>query len=161
MLLAVALFRTGRGKLLWAMGGVALAVLLGVLIERNTATDTKRIRQTLEEAAAGLVANSAEQVKSCIESGPDGGAARQMTDWALGQAEFREISLHNLEVKFNDHTSPLTAEAKFMVFVRGKARGGIGSDLGEIARPVHMEVDLRKHSGRWLVYGEPKHDAHE
>ena len=30
--------------LLWAMGGVALLVLLGVLIERSTVTDTKRIR---------------------------------------------------------------------------------------------------------------------
>ena len=80
--LAAALFRTGRGVLLWAMGGVALVVLLGVLVEHYTVTDTKRIRQTLEEAAAGLKANSDQRVKACIVAGPDGDAARAATDWA-------------------------------------------------------------------------------
>ena len=55
--LAIALFRMGRGIVLALMGGVALLVLLGVLIERFTVTDTKLIRQTLEAAAAGLQAN--------------------------------------------------------------------------------------------------------
>ena len=44
------------------MGGVALLVLLGVLIEQMTPTDTKRVRQTLETAAAALQANSEQQV---------------------------------------------------------------------------------------------------
>ena len=61
--LAIVLFRTGRGAVLWAMGGVALLVLLGVLIEQWTVTDTKRIRQTLEAAAAGLQANDAQRVE--------------------------------------------------------------------------------------------------
>jgi hypothetical protein len=159
--LAAALFRTGRGALLWAMGGVALVVLLGVLLERNTITDTKLVRQTLDEVAAGLVANSAERVKACIVSGPDGDAARGETNWALRVAEFRSVSISNLEVKFNRQTNPPTAETTFTAFVRGRARGGEFADVGEIARPVKMEVSLRKQSNRWLVYGEPKHDAHD
>ena len=161
MLLALSLFRTGRGKLLWAMGGVALVVLLGVLIERVTVTDTKLIRRTLQEVAAGLAANSAERVKACIVSGPDGAPARNETDWALRIAEFHEISIHSLEVNFNAHANPPTAETKFMVFVRGRARGGDYSDVGEISRTVNMKVKLRKQSGRWLVYDAPEHDAHE
>src|SRR5664279_5008786 len=62
--LAIALFRTGRGVILGLMGGVALLVLLGVLVERWTVTDTKRIRQTLGAAAAGLQANSAKQASA-------------------------------------------------------------------------------------------------
>jgi len=158
-LLAIALFRTGRGKLLWAMGGVAAVVLLGLFIERSTITDTKRVRQTLEGAAAGLEANNASRVKDYIVPDEDGNAARGETDWALSVAEFREISLHNLEVQFNLHTSPPTAETKFTVFVRGRARHGEYSDMGEIAQPVNMEVKLRKESGRWLIYDAPKHDA--
>jgi hypothetical protein len=157
--LAIALFRSGRGALLWAMGGVALIVLLGVLIERNTITDTKRVRQTLLEVALELEANRPEQVKACIVPGPDGNPARKEVDWAIGRAEFHQISLSNLEVKFNYQTSPATAEATCTVFVRGRDRSGTID--AEISRPVFLEVKLRKESGRWLIYGEPKHDAHE
>jgi len=160
-LLAVALFSTGRGKLLWAMGGVGLVILMGVFIEEKTVTDTKRVRQTLDNAVRGLVANRADLVKACIVSGEDGNAARNETDWALRMAEFREISIHNLEVRFNTHTNPPTAETTFMVFVRGRARGGEYTDMGEISRPVNMKVKLRKESGRWLVYDQPEHDAVE
>ena len=69
---------------------------------------------------------------------------------------FSEIAIHSLEVKFNYQTSPPTAETTFMVFVRGRDRRG---EMGELARPVAMEVKLRKELGRWLVYGDPKHDA--
>lgn len=75
-LLAVALFRTGRGKLLWPIGGVALLVLLGLVAERYTVTDTKLVRQTLDAAAAGLVANDKDRVKACIVPDPDGDPTR-------------------------------------------------------------------------------------
>jgi hypothetical protein len=156
MALAIALFRTGRGAVLWAMAGVALLVLLGVLVERWTVTDTKRVRQTLEAAAAGLRANDPSQVEACIVPDADGDPARVKTRWALSYAEFLELSLHNLQVKFNYQTSPPTAEATCTAWVRGKCRGGMYT--GEYAQPVNMVVKLRKESGRWLVYGEPKHD---
>jgi hypothetical protein len=161
MTLAIALFQTRNSKLLWAMGGVALLVLVGVLIERNTITDTKRVRQTLETVAAGLKANKAEAVYACIVPGPDGGAARGKTDWALGIAEFHEFSIRSLDVTFNYRTSPPTADANFVVVVRGKAKGSDYGDVGEITRPVKLEIKLRRSSGRWLIYGEPRHDVHE
>jgi hypothetical protein len=160
-LLAIALFQTRKGNLLWPIGAVALLVLAGVLIERNTITDTKRVRQTLEAVAAGLKANKADLVYACIVSGPDGGAARGKTDWALGIAEFHEFSIRNLDVTFNYRTSPPTAEADFVVVVRGKAHGSDYADVGEITRPVRLKIQLRKQSGRWLIYGEPKHDVQE
>ena len=79
--------------------------------------------------------------------------------WALSRAEFLELTIRNLEVKFNYQTSPPTAETTFTVWVRGKDRSG--TFPGEISRPVAMEVKLRKESGRWLVFGEPKHDVRE
>jgi hypothetical protein len=138
---------------------VALLVLLGVLVERATTTDTKRVRQTLEQAAAGPVANNAAQVDPYIVPGPDGNGAREKTRWALNQGEFHAITINNLDVKFNYQTSPPTAETSFTVFVRGKIRGGLVED--ELSRPVSMEVKLRKESGRWLIYGEPQHDVHD
>ena len=160
-LLAVVLFQTRNSKVLWAMGGAALLVLAGVLIERKTITDTKRVRQTLEAVAAALQANKEESAYACTVSGPDGDAARGKIHWALGIVDFHEFSIRNLEVTFNNQTSPPTAEANFVVIVRGKARGREYLDVGEITRPVKLEIRLRKSSGRWLVYGEPKHDVHE
>jgi hypothetical protein len=153
--LAIALFRTGRGAVLMAMAGVAVLVLLGVMVERWTLTDTKRIRQTLETAASGLRTNSLPQIDACIVSDADGDAARGKARWALAQVTFLEVTIRNLEVKFNYQTSPPTAATTFTVWVRGTDRNGMYP--GEISEPVAMEVDLRKESGRWLIYGEPKH----
>jgi hypothetical protein len=159
LLLAIALFQTRKGKLLWAMGGVALLVLVGVLIEHNTITDKKLVRQTLEAAAAGLVANKAERVTACIVPGPDGDRTREQSNYVLRQGEFHEVSISNLEVELNYRTSPYTAEAKFTAFLRGSLRHG--EIDGELSRPYPVEVKLRKESGRWLVYGEVKYDGHE
>jgi len=70
-----------------------------------------------------------------------------------------ELTLHNLEVKFNYQTSPPTAVATFTVWVRGSDRSG--TYPGEVYRPVAMNVELRKEDGRWLVFGEPRHDVRE
>jgi hypothetical protein len=157
--LAIALFRSGRGRVLAAMAGVAAVVALGVLIATITVTDTKRIRQTLEGAAAGLRAADARQVDAFIVPGDDGAAARDKARWALSVARFQEFTIRNLEAKFNYRTSPPTAETTFTVWVRGTDRSG--TVPGEISRPVAMEVKLRKESGRWLIFGVPKHDVHE
>ena len=141
------------------MGGVALLVLLGVLIERSTVTDTKLIRQTLEAAAAGLQSNNAQQVDACIVPGADGNAARVKVRWALSRGEFVEITVCNLEVKFNYQMSPPTAETTFTVWVCGKDPSG--TFPGEISRPVAMVVKLRKESGRWLVFADPQHNVRE
>ena len=77
----------------------------------------------------------------------------------MSRARFLELAIRNLDVKFNYRTSPPTAETTFTVWVRGNDRSGMFP--GEISRPVAMEVQLRKESGRWLVFGEPKHDVHE
>jgi hypothetical protein len=154
--LAIALFVTRRGVMLWAMGAVALLVLAGVLIDERTVTDTKLIRQTLEAAAAGLKADDAQRVNLCIVPDADGDRARYLVGWALGQAKFQELTIRNLEVKFNYRTSPPTAETTFTVSTRGTARGEMF--VGEQSAPVDMEVTLRKESGRWLVYGEPKYE---
>ena len=139
------------------MGGVALLVLLGVFIEQHLDTDTKRIRRTLDAAAAGLVANDAKQVYACIVPDSDGDAARTATNSALSQARFLEITIRSLEVKFNYQTSPPTSETTFTVWVRGMDRSGMYAS--ETPQPVPMEVKLRKESGRWLVFGKPKYDV--
>jgi hypothetical protein len=159
MALAIVLFRTGRGAVAAAMGVLAVLVLLGVLLERWTVTDTKRVQQTLNAAAAGLQTNSAMPVTACIVPGPDGDRARELVDSVFKQVEFIELSINNLEVKFNYRTTPPTAETTLTVWARVK----IHADplAGEYSRPVAMTVQLRKESGRWLIYGEPTYKVRE
>jgi hypothetical protein len=159
MALAIALFKSGRGKLLLAMAGVAVLVLAGLLIEHFAPTDTKKIRQTLESTAAALVANDAEKAYPYIVPGPDGGRARELVVWALSRAEFTELSIRNLDVKFNYRTSPPTADTSFTVWVSGRDKSGFYP--GDVHQPVAMTVKLRRESGRWLIYGEPTHDVRE
>jgi uncharacterized protein YchJ len=143
---------------LGVMAGVALLVLAGVLVASLTVTDTQRIRQTLVAAAAGLQANNAKLVYPCIVPDADGNRARELVVSALSQAEFQDLTIRNLDVKFNSRTSPPTATATFTVWVRGTDRSGT---MGEVSRFVAMTVEFRKESGRWLVCGEPKHDVRE
>ena len=77
----------------------------------------------------------------------------------MSRARFLELTVRNLEVKFNYQTSPPTAETTFTVWVRGTDPSG--TVPGEISRPVAMKVKLRKESGRWLIFDEPQHDVHE
>ena len=157
--LAIALIRTGRGALLWAMVGVAIFVLLGIAIERSTITNRKLVTQTLEGAAAALAANDIKQVDAFISPTPDGNPARAKARWALGLVEFMDFSIRNLDVKFINTMSPPTAKATFNVIVHG--RGKQGDFLGEVTRVVAMEVELRKEFGRWLIINTPKHDERE
>ena len=113
----------------------------------------------MEAAAAGLEVNNAKQVGACIVLDADGDRARELVGWALSRAQFLELTIRNLEVKFNYRTSPPTAETTFTVWVRGTDRSG--TVPGDIYRPVAMQVKLRKEAGRWLVFDEPKHDVRD
>ena len=155
--LAIVLFRTGRARCSGRWRAWPCWCCWGSLSNSWMDTDTKRIRQTLEAAAAGLQANDAKQVYACIVPDADGDGARELVVWALSRAEFLELTIRNLEVKFNYRTSPPTAETTFTVWVRGTDRSGMVA--GENSRPVAMGVKLRKESGRWLVFGEPKYDV--
>ena len=104
------------------MGGVALLVLVGMLIERNTITDTKRVRQTLEAVAAGLKVKQSGYGLCVYRAGARWRRYtwnKRIVPWTL--REFHEFSIRNLNVRVNYRTSPHTAEAKFTVVLRGKA----------------------------------------
>ena len=144
--LAVALVRTGRGIYLAAMAGVAIAVLLGVLVERLVVTDRKLVAQTIDGAAAALEANDLNRVLQFVS--PTADDTRERARQALGLAEFVEVKVRNLEIAIVRTTSPPTAKATFTVWVTGKDRRG---DLGQVSRPVGLVLHLRLESGRWLI----------
>jgi hypothetical protein len=148
------LLRTGLGKYLIAMIGVALLVAAGLVVEHFVMTDRKAVRQTLDAAVAAVRKNDLQGALACIT--PSDTKARTFTTWVFGRIEFQEAHVSSLEIDVNRLTSPPTAEAKFLAVGRGKDRKGEFPYQG-FAR--HVKLQLRLEGGRWLVTGYDFEDS--
>lgn len=111
--LGIILLMSGRGVLLWAMGGVLVLVLAGVGLERLVVTEREQVEATLEGAAAALQANDQTRLlggeaylaESAVET-------RERARYALNHIEFTKVKITNLEIKINRLTSPPSATAR-------------------------------------------------
>ena len=144
--LAIALLRSGQGKMLWAMLGVAGLLVVGLVVERLVVTDREAVENTLDTAVAAVEANDLNRLLECIS--PSAQKTRADARWALGRVEFRKARITDLEITINRLTSPPTAKAKFHAIGTGRDR------LGESPYPSFMRpvtVNLRREKGRWLI----------
>ncbi len=144
--LAILLLRSGQGRLLWAMLGVGLLVLAGLLVEHFVVTDRKMITNTLDSAAAAVAANDLDRVLEHIS--PTADSLRADIRQAFGRIEFRTARINGLEIAINRLTSPPTAKAKFHAIGSGRDRRGefLHENFAEA-----VTVTLRQEGGRWLV----------
>jgi len=147
-LLALILWRTGRGVILWAMGGVLLLVLGGVLLERLVVTERKRIEATLDGAAAAVEANDLNLVNMYIAD--DAADPRALARWALSQVKFTRAKISRLDITINRRTTPPTAKAAIRGYVSFKDRKG---EYPYENHPLKGTVELRQGPDRWLVTG--------
>ncbi len=144
--LAILLLRTGQGRLLLAMLGVGLLVLLGLVVEHFVVTDRKTITNALDSAAAAVAANDLNRLLEHIS--PTAQPLRADIRAAFGRIEFRAARISGLEITINRLTSPPTAKARFRAIGSGRDR------RGEFPHESFVEavtVTLRKEGGRWLV----------
>lgn len=146
VILLVILFKTGRGVLLWAIGGVALVVALGVLLERLVVTDKKLVAQTLNDAAAALEANDLKKLDQFLS--PSAGATRQQARAVMAEGEFTGVKIRSLDTTIVKTTSPRTAKTTFTAIISGRDRRGI---MGQQTQPFRLLVRLQWEGGRWLI----------
>lgn len=145
-ILAVALLRTGQGRVLWAMIGVAVFVALGLLVEHFVVTDRKSITQTLDAAAAAVESNNLDRLLERVS--PRAERTRMGARIVLGRFEFSKGRIADLEITVNNLTSPPSAKTKFRAL--GKAHDRAGESPYE-GFAVPMTVELRKENGRWMI----------
>lgn len=155
VLLGIALYNSGQGRLLWAMGGVLTATLLLVLVELLVVTDRERISDTLSDAAAALETNNAAAVTPFIA--PEASDMRARAEAALSVFVVKSASFSGLDVTVNSHLSPPTAQARFFGKFAGHDRLGRIPYENAFRR---FEVDLRRDGDRWVMtdyrmHGEP------
>jgi hypothetical protein len=86
--LAFLLLRTGLGKYLIAMIGVALLVVAGLIVERLVVTDREAVEQTLDTAVAAARRNDLEGALNCIS--PSAQEPRRLTAMVFGWVHFEE-----------------------------------------------------------------------
>ena len=121
-LLGIALFRTGRGPLLWAMIGTLALTVLGVVVERLVVTERERIEMTLDGITSALEANDLGRVLSYIA--PTAVKTRNRAAWALGRIEFQSARVYRLDITINPLTTPITAKASFFGYIAYRDRQG-------------------------------------
>jgi len=146
--LAVALLRTGQGRLLWAMLAAAALTLTGFGIERLVVTDREAVTNTLDAAAEAVEDDDIERLLDCID--PSAQRPRSDARWVLSRFDVEKAIIRNLKIDINRLTSPPTANAHFQAIGNGRDR------KGEIPYRTYGErviVKLRLEGGRWLVTG--------
>ncbi len=95
-ILAVALVRSGRGVLLWAMAGVLAVSLGGVALARLVVTEKKLAAAVVYDCAAAAQKNDAEGVLRHIS--PEDEVLRTQIAAIMQQFEISEVKIRALEI---------------------------------------------------------------
>ncbi len=147
--LAVVMLRTGRGVILFGMGGVVFLVLLLVGLEWLVVTDREKVENTLHAAAAAIEANDVDRLFQFIS--PRASFTPQRARHALRQVEFSEARIKNVEVEINELTSPPTAKAKLLAIFSAVDRT-LQVPYTGVRIPMNVQLQ-REEDGRWLITG--------
>jgi hypothetical protein len=145
-MLLLALVKTSRFGLLYAIAGVGIVVGAIVVIEKNTVTDTKLIRGVLDSAAAAAERNDVAAVLDLVS--PASQSMRQEVTAQLPQFEIRSAYIRGLEIKINRINNPPSATAQFFGHIEGRLRRGTLPQDHYVAR---INVTLIRDKDRWLM----------
>lgn len=152
-LLAVVFYQTGQARVLGAMAGVALLVVLGVLLERVIVTPREEVEATLAAMAAALEAQDADGVLEHVRTGATDldGRLRQ----AVADFEITEARVRGLKITLSDDARRPTARAEFV--------GSLALDARRAQVPYEhyvrrLTVFFEKAETGWQVTGYEDHD---
>ena len=149
VVLGIALWRSGRGAILAAMGAVLAIAAVLVVVERLIVTDREQIAATLDGAAASLETNELDAVLRFVS--PNAHALRADVRSVLSQFTFQEVRVAGeLEIQFNRLVAPPAASARFI------GRINIRDRRGQIPYENYVDrftVLLEQHGGEWLISG--------
>lgn len=144
--LGIALVRTGRGALLWAMAGVLVLVLAGVGLEWLVVTEVEEVEATFDAVAEALVANDLQAVLAHIC--PSDTDTRGRVAWGMRLVEFTNAKITGLDVAVIHTTSPPTARAHVRGLVQFEGRSQV---VVYKSYPLNIRFRLRKEPHGWVI----------
>jgi len=145
--LAIVLWRTGRGVLLVAM--LALLAVAGALVglEWLVVTEREEVEQAILAGAAAIESNNPDAALSYHT--PGNPEISRMVRWAMNRVEFKRVKVTHLEVgEINRLASPPMVRARVIGIVEFEDRRG---QIPYNTRPFDLELVMRQSEGRWLV----------
>ena len=151
--LALALVKTGRGKLVWAMAAAAVVIVALLIVELVAVTDKERIETTLASASTALEQNDVAAVAALIA--PEAADMRSRVASEMDRFQIIEASFRRLEVNFNYYTNPPSAQATIFATIKVKDRRG-EFPYENLVHP--FIIMLRKDGNRWLMTGYDDQD---
>ena len=129
--LILALVKTGRGGLLYAIAGVGVLTVALLFLEWFIVTDKEVVEYSLTGACQALQANDVPGVLAFID--PKSPAYGRLKS-ELGRIRVSKASYNHLDVIVHRNTNPPTATADFMGYIQAKdTKGEIPFET--IARP--------------------------
>jgi uncharacterized membrane protein YeaQ/YmgE (transglycosylase-associated protein family) len=154
--LALALYVTRRGVLLYVILGVLLAVIAGVLFQRWVITERKRVMMTIDEGVEALRSNSEARMDELVS--PTAEETRRQIHKGLDLVRVTDVSLHNLAITINDRANPPSAEVQFDAVIYFESRS---PTPGPDRWAGHLLLHLQRTADRWLILdpveGSPVH----
>ena len=153
-ILIVALVRTSRGAIGWAIAGVGLLTVGLVVLERFIVTDDELIRETLHGAAAAVSANDLNGVLAYIS--PEAVELRNRANETFRRTKFHDAKIGNdLTITTNYQGAAPSALATFTGRFRAELpREPIGHDLFVF----RFSAGLVKQGDKWLVFAVERRD---
>lgn len=143
--LVIALVKTGRGGLMYAIAGVGVLTVAILALEWMIVTDKEEVEYSLSGTCHELEANNAQGVLSYID--PKSPAYGRLKG-ELGRIRVSKASFKRLDVTVDRKTNPPTAKADFMGYIQAKDTSG-QIPFETFARRI--KVELRKEGDRWLL----------
>jgi ketosteroid isomerase-like protein len=152
--LLVALVRTGRAVLIWAVVGMGLLTAGLLVVERLVVTDNERIAATLDGVAAAAAANDLNGVLAYI--GPDAVEVRKLATDSLRRIRIREAKIgSDLSIVITQQAGAPSALATFTGRIRAEVPG---QAIGHDTFVGRFRVGLVKQGDRWLVVAVERRD---
>ena len=148
-ILAVALWQTGRGWILWLMIALALVSVGLIAAEIVLISPKEEVTDTLNNLATALETNDADKVVAFIA--PDATTLRADAMRRLKQVKIYEASVTgNLQIKFDSSPQPdkPIATASFI----GRFKAELLKETTPYENAVlRFKMHFRKENGKWLV----------
>lgn len=144
--LGVAWVQTGKNAFLYSIGGVVLAAVGLLILERAVETDGEKVRKLLYQIAGEIEANDADRVmRHIVSSRPElaAEAKSRMRNYTFTRVEITRIHA----ITEHPDKEPPSVVAQFNVLV-----GAGGSGIEVENQPVFFKVTFWKDTdGQWKI----------
>jgi len=144
--LGVAWVQTGKDAFLYSIGGIALAAIGLLILERAVETDSEKVRKLLYQIAEEIENNDADSVvQHVVSSKPElaAEAKQRMKSYTFTQVQITKIH----SITEHPDKQPPSVVAQFNVLV---GAGGSGIEVDN--QPVFFKVTFWKDTdGQWKI----------